>query len=58
MKTYNVMAEIHQYYEINANSPEEAQMKAFKYWQSGDLAIDDSPIFYCEEADLIEEEEA
>jgi hypothetical protein len=57
MPKYNVLAEVRQYFEIDADSPKDAEMKAFKYWQTGDLAIDETAIFICEECDLIEENE-
>ena len=57
MPNYYVLAEVRQYFEIEADNAIDASMKAFKYWQTGDLAIDESPEFICEECDLIEEEE-
>jgi hypothetical protein len=56
MPSYQVLAEIHAYVEVEADNAEDAQMKAFKEWQTGEFVIDESPIFYCEEADLIEED--
>lgn len=55
MPKYMVVAEVTQYFEIEAESPEDARTKAFSYWHSGDLNIDETPTFLCEEADLIEE---
>jgi hypothetical protein len=57
MPKYNVLAEVTQFFEIEADNAKDAEMKAFKSWQTGDLAIDETAIFVCEECDLIEEEE-
>jgi hypothetical protein len=56
MRKYTVLAEIHQFFEIKADNPVIAQMEAFRQWQKGEIKVDESPIFFCEEADLIEEE--
>ena len=56
MPKYNVLAEIHQYFEIEADNPVLAEMEAFRLWQKCKIVVDESPIFCCEEADLIEEE--
>jgi len=56
MPTYQVLAEIHAYQEVEADNAEDAQMKAFQMWKTGEFVIDESPIFYCEECDLIEED--
>ena len=58
MRKYTVLAEIHQFFEIKADNPVIAQMEAFRQWQKGEIKVDESPIFSCEEADLIEEDEA
>lgn len=58
MPKYTVLAEIHQFFEIKADNPVIAQMEAFRLWQKGDIKVDESPIFCCEEADLVEEDEA
>jgi hypothetical protein len=57
MPKYNVLAEVHQYFEIEADNPAIAQMEAFRLWQKGEITVDESPIFCCEEADLVEEED-
>jgi hypothetical protein len=56
MPKYYVLAEIHQYVEVEADNAKDASMKAFRQWQTGKLDIDEAPIFICEECDLIEEE--
>jgi len=56
MPTYQVLAEIHAYVVVEADNAEEAEMKAFQEWKTGEFVIDESPIFYCEECDLIEED--
>jgi len=56
MPSYQVLAEIHAYVVVEADNAEEAEMKAFQEWKTGEIVIDESPIFYCEECDLIEED--
>lgn len=58
MAKYNVLGQITQFFEIEADSAKEAEMKAFHYWRDGELSMDETALFVCEEADLIEEEEA
>jgi hypothetical protein len=57
MPKYNVLAEVHQYFEVEADNPVLAQMEAFRQWQRDEIKVDESPIFCCEEADLVEEED-
>ena len=57
MPKYNVLATVNQYFEIEAETAEDAEMIAFKAYRSGDLAIDETAIFICDECDLIEESE-
>jgi hypothetical protein len=57
MPKYNVLAETKEYFEIDANNANDAAMKALYMWRSGEIVVDNSPEFICEECDLIEEEE-
>jgi hypothetical protein len=56
MPKYTVLAEIHQYFEIEADNAVLAQMEAFRQWQRGQIKVNESPIFCCEEVDLVEED--
>ena len=58
MAKYNVLAQITQFVEIeiDGGNAEDAEMMAWKMFKRGELVIDQSPVFVCEEADLIEEE--
>jgi hypothetical protein len=55
MKTYQVLAEIRQYFEVEAEDAEQAQLLIIKQFASGKLVIDEKPLFWCEEADLLEQ---
>ena len=57
MPKYNVLATVNQYFEIEAETAEDAEMQAFKAYRSGDLSIDETAIFMCEECDIVEEDE-
>lgn len=57
MPKYNVLAETREYFEIEADNANDAGMKALYMWRSGEIVVDCSPEFICEECDLIEEEE-
>jgi hypothetical protein len=57
MPKYNVLAETKEYFEIDADNANDAAMKALYMWRSGEIVVDTSPEFICEECDLIEEEE-
>jgi hypothetical protein len=57
MPKYNVLATINQYFEIEAETAEDAEMDAFKAYRRGELVIDETAIFICEEADLLEDDE-
>lgn len=56
MPRWSVLMTTEQYVEVEADSPKQAEMKAYKMYQSCDVRPE-YPIFRCEEADLIEEEE-
>jgi hypothetical protein len=45
-----------QYIEVEANTPAEAQLEAFKMYQRCEVQPE-YPIFVCEQADLVEEED-
>ena len=56
MNTYQVLMTMTDFVEINADSPEEASMKAYRDYKAGALMFTHSnPEFVCEEADLLEE---
>lgn len=55
MPKYNVLITINQYVEAEGETPEDAEMEAYKAFKRGEIEIDESPIFVCEEEDLIEE---
>lgn len=57
MPKYNVLMETHQYVEVEAENAKEAEMEAYGLWKSGEIDMDNYPIFICEEADLVEEED-
>jgi hypothetical protein len=56
MPKYNVLITINQYVEIDAETHEDAEMKAYRAFKHGEIEIDEYPVFVCEEEDLIEEE--
>ena len=56
MPKYNVMAEIREFFEIEADNANDAAMKALYMWRAAEIIVDNNPEFICEEADLIEEE--
>ena len=56
MSRWNVLMTTNNFVEVEANTPAEAEMVAFKMFKSGEVAPE-YPLFICEEADLIEEEE-
>ena len=57
MPRYNVLITINQYIEISAVTPEDAELEAYRAFKHGEILIDQSPIFICEEEDLIKEDE-
>ena len=57
MPKYNVLITINQYVEISAAAAKDAEMEAYRGYKRGEIAIDESPIFVCEECDLVEEDE-
>lgn len=57
MAKWNVLITINQYAEIEAETPEDAEMEAYRAFKHGEIEIEQRPIFICEAADLIEEEE-
>jgi sensor histidine kinase YesM len=56
MPKYNVLMTINQYVEMDGETAEDAEIAAWKLFRNGDITIDESPIFICDECDLIEEE--
>jgi hypothetical protein len=57
MPKYNVLMTINQYVEVEAGCAEDAEISAWQSFRKGEITIDDSPIFICDECDLVEEEE-
>jgi hypothetical protein len=57
MPKYNVLITINQYVEISAVTPKDAEMEAYRAYRRGEIEIEESPIFVCEECDLVEEDE-
>ena len=57
MPKYNVLITINQYVEMEGETPEDAEMAAYRAFKHGEIEIDQRPIFVCEAEDLIEEEE-
>ena len=57
MNKYNVLITINEYVEIEAETPEDAEMEAYRAFKHGEIEIDQYPIFVCEAADLIEDDE-
>ena len=56
MNRYNVLMTTEQYIEVEANTPAEAEMEGLRMYQRCEVRPE-YPIFRCEEADLIEENE-
>ena len=57
MPKYNVLITINQYIEISAVTPKDAEMEAYRAYKRGEIVINESPIFVCEECDLVKEDE-
>jgi len=57
MAKYWVLMTTNQYVEAEGDDPHDAELNALWQFKNGDIEIDNSPIFICEECDLIEEEE-
>ena len=56
MPRWNVLMTTEQYIEVKAANHAEAEMCAYRMYQRGEV-VPESPIFVCEQADLIEESE-
>ena len=56
MPRWNVLMTTNNYVEVEADTHRDAEMKAFKMYQRCEVRPE-YPIFICEEADLIDEEE-
>jgi hypothetical protein len=56
MPRWNVLMTTEQYVEVEADTPAKAEMEAFHMYQRCEVRPE-YPIFICEQADLIEEEE-
>lgn len=55
MPRWNVLMTTADYVEVEADTPEKAEMQAFAMYKHGEIRPE-HPIFVCEDADLIEEE--
>jgi len=56
MPRWNVLMTTEQYVEVEAETPAKAEMEAFHMYQRCEVRPE-HPLFICEQADLIEEEE-
>jgi len=56
MPKWNVLMTTEQYVEVEADTPAKAEMVAFKMYQQCEVRPE-YPLFICEEADLIEEDD-
>ena len=56
MPKWNVLMTTQAYVEVEADSPERAEIEAFSMYQRCEIRPE-YPIFMCEESDLIEENE-
>jgi hypothetical protein len=56
MPRWNVLMTTEQYVEVEAETPAKAEMEAFHMYQRCEVRPE-YPLFICEQADLIEEEE-
>ena len=54
MKKYNVLMTTADYVEVEADTPEQAEMLAFEMYSQGDIRPE-HPTFLCEEADEVTE---
>jgi len=52
MKKYNVLMTTADYVEVEADTPEQAEILAFEMYREGDIRPE-HPIFVCEEADEV-----
>lgn len=57
MPKYNVLATINEFFEVEADSADDAESVAFERYRTGKLVIDACPIFVCDECDLLENED-
>ena len=57
MPKYQVLITLNEFREIEASHAEEARELALGAYMNGHIELQSMPIFVCEEADLIEEEE-
>lgn len=57
MNTYNVLMTIQQYIEVQADSADEAAMKALEEYRAGEHEVSPYPEFTCDEYDKVDEED-
>ena len=55
MSRWNVLMTINNFVEVEAQTPKEAEVVAFRMYERGEV-IPFDPMFMCEEEDLIKEE--
>jgi hypothetical protein len=56
MNTYNVLMTVNQYIEVQADSADEAAMKALEEYRAGEHEVSAYPEFTCDECDLVVDE--
>jgi hypothetical protein len=57
MPKYNVLVTCHEYVEAEGKDAKEAEWNAYQEYKNGYLEIEPHFEFFCEEVDLIEEDE-
>jgi hypothetical protein len=59
MPKYQVLITLNQYrVSVDANNAEDARQYVLQDYMDGNIELDEMPLFFCEEADLLEEEDA
>jgi hypothetical protein len=58
MPKYAVLITCQEYVEVNAKDARDAEWVAYESYRNGELSIEPSLAFVCEECDLVEEENA
>lgn len=57
MPKYAVLITCQEYVEVEGDTPEDAEWKAYESFKNGELVVDPYFQFVCEESDLIKETE-
>jgi hypothetical protein len=59
MPKYQVLITLNQYrVSVDANNAKEARQLVLQDYMDGNIELDEMPEFFCEEADLLKEEDA